>query len=145
MTSISAISSPVSPVSTSIFDLIHELHATITRSIDTSLSWEQLNSPPINYTLVRPIVDRFAPRPHAAKSTAVKSDTLAVPVAGEGGESGTTKVQTSMDEVVPLGGILYALMVNRFVLALLYQLACERGKALKYILGQGTVHQPRSE
>jgi hypothetical protein len=97
----------------SLFDLIHELHATVTRSIDTSLSWEQLNSPPINYTLVRPIVDRFCLRDVDGKLSDVKTSVyLGVPPSGIR-KPDKGKGITRHEPEVSLGGILYALMANR--------------------------------
>jgi hypothetical protein len=81
-------------ISTSIFALIHTLHSTITDAIDTSLTWDQLNSPPVNYTLVRPIVDRSAPRVDTKKANT------------EAGSKGNIAE-------ISLGGVLYALMANR--------------------------------
>ena len=100
-------------VPTSIFALIHELHATVTQSIDTSLTWEQLNSPPINYTLVRPIVERFAPKAVKEKLPACANGLLAVPRAGDGGEAGASRSGAESESMVSLGGLLYALMANR--------------------------------
>lgn len=95
---------------TSIFNLIHDLHSTINQSIDTSLSWEQLNSPPINYTLVRPIVERFSPK--SKDEEKVDEARLQVPKRGDNGESGSRVMGNAMGGV-GLGGVLYALMANR--------------------------------
>ena len=92
-----------------VYGIIHELHTTITKSIDTSLSWEALNSPPVNYTLVRPIVEKLCPK--AAESKVKTGDRLTVPPLG-GEEAGFT---TERDGGMGLGMILYALMANRYV------------------------------
>jgi hypothetical protein len=93
-----------------VYGLIHELHTTITKSIDTSLSWEALNSPPVNYTLVRPIVEKLCPK--AAQSKMKSGDRLTVPL-GNGEEAGLERVEG--DGGMGLGMILYALMANRYV------------------------------
>jgi hypothetical protein len=67
-----------------VYGLIHELHTTITKSIDTSLSWEAINSPPVNYTLVRPIVERLCPK--AAEEKMKAGDRLTVPLGNDSGE-----------------------------------------------------------
>jgi len=95
-----------------VYGLIHELHTTITKSIDTSLSWEALNSPPVNYTLVRPIVEKLCPK--AAESKARSGDRLTVPIVG-GEEAGLENGQGEGDGGMGLGMILYALMANRYV------------------------------
>ncbi|KAK4686667.1 hypothetical protein P7C73_g3457, partial [Tremellales sp. Uapishka_1] len=101
-----------SPESSSIFALCHTLNNLIIQSIDTSLTWEQLNSPPVNYTLIRPIVDRFAPNSEPEKSASPNA-TLPVPP-NDSGESGrsTNGVKVG-EEGLSLGGVLYALMANR--------------------------------
>jgi hypothetical protein len=96
-------------ISTSIFALIHTLHSTITDAIDTSLTWDQLNSPPVNYTLVRPIVDRSAPRVDTKKAN---TDHLSVPGNVERGETAEAGSKGNIAEI-SLGGVLYALMANR--------------------------------
>jgi hypothetical protein len=93
-----------------VYGLIHELHTTITKSIDTSLSWEALNSPPVNYTLVRPIVEKLCPK--AAESKMKSGDRLTVPL-GNGEEAGLEREEG--DGGMGLGMILYALMANRYV------------------------------
>lgn len=93
-----------------VFSLIHELHRTITESIDTSLNWEQLNSPPVNYTLVRPIVERLVPAAEKEKSKRTADGLLAVPtLASEEDGRGAKADGIGSD----LGMILYALMANR--------------------------------
>ena len=94
-----------------VYGLIHELHTIITKSIDTSLSWEALNSPPVNYTLVRPIVERLCPK--AAQSKVRSGDRLTVPL-GNGEEAGLGD-EGGADVGMGLGMILYALMANRYV------------------------------
>ena len=102
------------PLSTSsIFNLIHDLHQTITASIDTNLSWDQLNSPAINYTLVRPIIDRLLPdndtNGAAPKRTKSASGLLDVPGDQEASIGSPAKLETC------LGAVLFALMANRYV------------------------------
>jgi hypothetical protein len=101
-----------------VYGLIHELHTTITKSIDTSLSWEALNSPPVNYTLVRPIVEKLCPK--AAESKLKSGDRLTVPL-GNGEEAGLGNGQREGEGEggMGLGMILYALMANRYVSSLL--------------------------
>lgn len=97
--------------SRSVFHLTHELHQTVTRSIDTALSWDQLNSPSVNYTLVRPIVERFVQLYSGEKTADGGGGLLHTEVTEaergrkEGGGSGD----------VQLGAVLYALMANRYV------------------------------
>jgi len=103
---------PVKPT-TSLFHLIHELHQTVTASIDTSLSWEQLNAPALNYTLVRPIIDDLLPE-HAndthflRKTSKTASGLLNVPGDGEAALGSDRKLETC------LGAVLFALMANRY-------------------------------
>jgi hypothetical protein len=94
-----------------VYGLIHELHTTITKSIDTSLSWEALNSPPVNYTLVRPIVERLCPK--AAEEKMKAGDRLTVPLRNDSGEE--AGLGSEGDWGMGLGMILYALMANRYV------------------------------
>lgn len=96
-----------------VYGLIHELHTTITKSIDTSLSWEALNSPPVNYTLVRPIVEKLCPK--AAESKVKTGDRLTVPTGGCEEAGFNTQVEGEGDGGMGLGMILYALMANRYV------------------------------
>lgn len=97
-----------------IYALIHELHNTITKSIDTSLSWDALNSPPVNYTLVRPIVEKYCPK--AAEAKFKSGDRLTVPASfGEEEGVGSVFVKGQGDGEMGLGMILYALMANRYV------------------------------
>lgn len=98
---------PAPPSSPSIFHLIHELHAVLTRSIDSALTWDQLNSPPVQYTLVRPFVSKYATRPldgQAEKQRSVDDSSLGPERRTEGGDKG---------QGWALGAVLYALMVNR--------------------------------
>lgn len=119
----------------SVFELIHSLHEAIKASIDASLSWEDLNSPPVNYTVVRPLVKRFSPtrtqshesggaeasssssaRRHSGASTGHKrsvTDRFLRP--RDGGEGGRAGGPRHEEEGVTLGAILYALMANRYV------------------------------
>lgn len=116
----------------SVFELIHSLHEAIKDSIDTSLSWEDLNSPPVNYTVVRPLVKRFSPTStrqqeagistegtsrarHAASGPSAHnqsaSDRFLRP--HDGGEDGRAGTGHQQEEGTTLGAVLYALMANR--------------------------------
>ncbi len=99
------------------FNLILELHDTVTQSIDTALSWDQLNSPPVNYTLVRPIVEKFS---SGFTGDKYASGLLAVPTdpRESGSSQGQAPGQTGIEQV-SMGGVLYALMANRFVFLVL--------------------------
>lgn len=70
---------------TSVFELVHTLHATITAAIDTPMTWDELKSPSVNYTLVKPIVQRFKP----------------------------TEEDDDDNDGHSLGGVLYAIFANR--------------------------------
>lgn len=95
---------------TSIYHLTHEIHQTVTRSIDTALSWDQLNSPSVNYTLVRPIVDRYAGQPSSSeKQESRRQDQLR-----PDSESAPWTRNVERGDV-KLGSVLYALMANRSV------------------------------
>lgn len=109
---------PIGIEDQTVYALIHELHTTITKSIDTSLSWEALNSPPVNYTLVRPIVEKLCPK--AAKYKVKSGDRLTVPL-GNGEEAGLGDRQGEGEGEggMGLGMILYALMANRYVTSFL--------------------------
>ncbi|BEI91416.1 uncharacterized protein CcaverHIS019_0402360 [Cutaneotrichosporon cavernicola] len=72
------------PSPTGVYALIHALHTEILEAIDSALDWEELKSPSVNYSIVRPIIERFAPT-----------------------EDGTGSARTS------LGAVLYACMANR--------------------------------
>lgn len=77
----------------SIFSLIHEIHTTITKSIDTNLSWDQLNSPPVNYTVIRPIVGWLNPSPSLSEpGTGIGTGTGK----GRGKRGGMLNVPTSL-------------------------------------------------
>nr|XP_019013635.1 nonselective cation channel [Kwoniella pini CBS 10737]OCF52416.1 nonselective cation channel [Kwoniella pini CBS 10737] len=102
------------PPPTTLFALIHELHSTINDAIDTALTWDQLQSPPINYTLVRPIVQRFAPKTQDEKANGTATPALAIPGGQDGGESGVARKLHSQKYQGPcLGMVIYALMANR--------------------------------
>ncbi|WVQ98885.1 hypothetical protein IAU59_006016 [Kwoniella sp. CBS 9459] len=106
------------PPPANVFSLIHELHVTITEAIDTALSWDQLQSPPVNYTLVRPIVQRFSPKKDPENENAEKKgdDVLRAKRVDDGGESGVPKARPAQGqsrEGPSLGMVLYALMANR--------------------------------
>jgi hypothetical protein len=99
--------------SRSIFHLTHEIQQTVTRSIDTALSWDQLNSPSVNYTLVRPIVERFAGHPSSTeKQDARRQDQLRPE------SEAAPWVRNAERGDLKLGSVLYALMANRYVLAI---------------------------
>ncbi|OCF36454.1 nonselective cation channel [Kwoniella heveanensis BCC8398] len=108
------------PPPNNVFRLIHELHTTITEAIDTALSWDQLQSPPINYTLVRPIVQRFSPKRDDAEngsgSAKSRNDVLNAKRMDDGGESGVPRPLAAVNQNQDgpsLGMVLYALMANR--------------------------------
>ncbi|WVF72035.1 hypothetical protein IAT40_006847 [Kwoniella sp. CBS 6097] len=102
------------PPPNNVFALIHELHTTITEAIDTALSWDQLQSPPVNYTLVRPIVQRFSPK-SSPENEKKGNDVLNAKKINDGGESGvpTSPLSTQSQQGPSLGMVLYALMANR--------------------------------
>lgn len=106
----------------SIFALIHDLHQTITSSIDTSLTWDQLNSPAVNYSLIRPIIDRLDPEnpPKTAVNKAADvpgaktaSGLLNLPTGGEGSHDGNESALDVGKRETCLGAVLFALMANR--------------------------------
>jgi len=103
-----------------VYGLIHELHTTITKSIDTSLTWEALNSPPVNYTIVRPIVERLCPRVAENKLKSGLGDRLEVPGNGHGDDTEAASRSGVGEDGRGLGMILYALMANRYVSLLLF-------------------------
>ncbi|KAL1406840.1 hypothetical protein Q8F55_006249 [Vanrija albida] len=92
----SAVAAPSSPLiggaitdteddGTTVFELVHALHTAITAAIDTPMTWEELKSPSVNYTLVKPIVQQFMPTEDDEDDTDADS----------------------------LGGVLYAIFANR--------------------------------
>ena len=95
----------------SIFSLIHEIQALVAASIDTALTWEQLNSPPINYTLVRPIVERVSPfaSDQDEKTVAELLNATRSVEAGHGSALGSSSSRRSLS----LGAVLFAFMANR--------------------------------
>ncbi|KAE8541109.1 hypothetical protein D1P53_002463 [Cryptococcus gattii VGV] len=98
------------PLPDTVFPLIHEIYAIVTRTIDTALDWDQLNSPPINYSLVRPIVHRLAPKPEHQRANGTD---LTEATALDGGELGVGKLAPPVHHGPSLGEVLYALMANR--------------------------------
>lgn len=102
-------SAPMGTATTTLFGLIHELHDTISKSVDTALSWEVLGSPPINYSLIRPLISRlsahisFSPSSRRRKGGDSK---LAVP-------SPRSRHGKHADSQLGLGRVIYALMANR--------------------------------
>ncbi|KAK1924838.1 hypothetical protein DB88DRAFT_534891 [Papiliotrema laurentii] len=96
---------PLSTAST--FLLIHELHRTILESIDTALTWEQLNAPSINYTLIRPIIDRLAPTEYKSEREPLLSPDARLNDTEESRYTGPAESKTC------IGAILFALMANR--------------------------------
>ena len=110
-----------------VYSLVHYLHTTINQSIDTSLNWEQLNSPPINYTLVKPLISSLFPGSYDEGPATVRSDEsyrasrlLSVSRTNSGyGEDGQPAPTTSQDqgEHTGTGAVLYALMINRSALS----------------------------
>ncbi|ODO10755.1 hypothetical protein I350_01352 [Cryptococcus amylolentus CBS 6273] len=94
-----------------VFALIHDLHRTVTTAIDTALDWDQLNSPPINYTLVRPLVLRYAPKLDEDRYNSNGSSIVVPP--NQGGELGVDRSAPIPASGPSLGQVLYALMANR--------------------------------
>ncbi|KAL7424047.1 hypothetical protein Q5752_001632 [Cryptotrichosporon argae] len=94
----------------SAYALICTVHQTILDAIDTALTWDQLNSPPVNYSLVRPLVDRFTPRYHRGSAKGVTAR-LHVPERHDAAESGANG--DAEDHEFGLGAVLYALMASR--------------------------------
>lgn len=78
--------SPSSPPSTGVYELILALHTEILETIDTTLTWEELQQPSVNFSFVRPIIEKFAPKEE---------------------KSGSEEARAS------LGAVLYACMANR--------------------------------
>lgn len=98
-------------VADSLFHLIHELHTTVVQAIDTSLSWDQLNSPPINYTLVRPLVERYGNQVAKQTGGAPTASTL-LPTRRDN-ERGHPVAEDVAIRPSSLSGVLFALMANR--------------------------------
>ncbi|ADV19593.1 Non-selective cation channel, putative [Cryptococcus gattii WM276] len=107
----SAPATPVpQPLPDTVFPLIHEIHAIVTQTIDTALDWDQLNSPPINYSLVRPIVQRLAPKiEHQHPNGTGLTEATAL----DAGELGVGTAARPVHHGPSLGEVLYALMANR--------------------------------
>nr|ODN95119.1 nonselective cation channel [Cryptococcus depauperatus CBS 7855] len=93
-----------------VFSLVHELHTVVTQSIDTALDWDQLNSPPINYSLVRPIVQRYVPKTDKAGAG---SSLTSIGMPSDGVELGIGRAHPTFQQGPSLGNVLYALMANR--------------------------------
>ncbi|WVN86773.1 uncharacterized protein L203_101945 [Cryptococcus depauperatus CBS 7841] len=93
-----------------VFSLVHELHTVVTQSIDTALDWDQLNSPPINYSLVRPIVQRYVPKTDEAGAGSLLTS-MGMP--SDGVELGIGRAHPTFQQGPSLGDVLYALMANR--------------------------------
>lgn len=109
----SAPATPVpQPLPDTVFPLIHEIHAIVTQTIDTALDWDQLNSPPINYSLVRPIVQRLAPKIEHQRPNGTG---LTEATALDAGELGVGTAARPVHHGPSLGEVLYALMANRWV------------------------------
>ncbi|KIR79851.1 nonselective cation channel [Cryptococcus gattii EJB2] len=107
----SAPATPVpQPLPDTVFPLIHEIYAIVTQTIDTALDWDQLNSPPINYSLVRPIVQRLAPKiEHQHPNGTGLTEATAL----DAGELGVGTAARPVHHGPSLGEVLYALMANR--------------------------------
>ena len=99
----------------SLFALIHDLHATITTSIDSSLSWDQLNSPPVDYSLVRPIIDKLVSESDEKHEATTGTALLSVPAGNDDNTNAELGAQTSQPIETCLGAVLFALMANRSV------------------------------
>lgn len=85
------------PVPRTVYGLLHELHARITADVDAVLSWDELKTPAFQFSVVKPILDRYTPEPEDAKAAADDEDD----------DEETTDASKS------LGAVLYALMANR--------------------------------
>lgn len=80
-------SSSPSPA-TGVYEIIHSLNFEILEAIDSALSWDELTAPPVNYSFIRPIIEKFAPN-----------------------DDGSDDARAS------LGAVLYACMANRIQFA----------------------------
>lgn len=76
-----------SVASNTVYGLIHALYATVVEAVDQPLAWDALLAPAVSYTIVKPIVHKFAPKP-------LKDD-------------------TAEEACNSLGGVIFALMANR--------------------------------
>lgn len=83
------------PVPSTVYGLLHELHARITTDVDAVLSWDELKTPAFQFSVIKPILDRYTP------------DGVAEDSDDEDDEEGT-------DASKSLGAVLYALMANRY-------------------------------
>lgn len=86
------------PVPTTVYGLLHELHARITADVDAVLTWDELKSPAFQFSVVKPILDRYTPD-EATLAQAAKDD----------------DDEDNVDASKSLGAVLYALMANRYV------------------------------
>ncbi|KAJ9114907.1 hypothetical protein QFC20_001280 [Naganishia adeliensis] len=48
------------PAPGDIFGMIHIVHRAVKVNVDTALTWEQLSSPEVNYSVIRPLIQRFS-------------------------------------------------------------------------------------
>lgn len=88
------------PVSTTVYGLLHELHARIVADVDAVLTWDELKSPAFQFSVVKPILDRYT------------ADETAIAQACKDDDDNDDNVDASKS----LGAVLYALMANRCVL-----------------------------
>lgn len=89
------------PVPTTVYALIHELHARITSDIDAVLTWDELKSPAFTFSVVKPILDRYTP----------DGNEPVAPAKPAGGDDDDD--EEDVDASKSLGAVLYALMANR--------------------------------
>lgn len=86
------------PVPTTVYGLLQELHARITADVDAVLTWDELKSPAFQFSVIKPILDRYTPD-EATLAQAAKDD----------------DDEDNVDASKSLGAVLYALMANRYV------------------------------
>lgn len=85
------------PVPRTVYGLLHELHARINADVDAVLSWDELKTPAFQFSVVKPILDRYTPDDAAAAAAQEADD----------------DDDDSVDASKSLGAVLYALMANR--------------------------------
>jgi hypothetical protein len=78
---------PSSDCPSTVYDLIHALYAAVVDAIDQPLAWDALLAPSVGYTVIKPIVEKFSPKP--------------------------AKEDMPEDASNSLGAVLFALMANR--------------------------------
>lgn len=76
------------PSIVTVYELIHSLYVEIVEALDTPMDWDSLSSPMMNYSVIKPIVERYSPKP--------------------------AKDEHPDNAANCLGAVLYALMANRW-------------------------------